>query len=107
MFALAVTNGVAVAAARCQHQDAIAHSAALESAEAAVAATAQSEDSAAAAAEKQGALADAAAAVAGYILPAQPLELPFRGTARTDEPTAKANFLAGRSPPPLLEPPLA
>lgn len=105
LFALTLGNGAAMAAAICQHQDARAHAAALHSSDTAVAAAALSEDRAATA-EKEGTVSDgASASLLGYVLPSEP-ELALRGAERENLPKTAARRLSGRSPPPLLEPPL-
>lgn len=108
MFALAFANAPAVASALCQHEDARAHAAALQSENAMVAAAAHGEEAAANAAAEKASLGDAAATlIAGCILPpdaagvAGPVPV-----AECGQPVAAA-VLAGLSVPPLLEPPLA
>jgi len=107
MFALSFTNGAALAAAMCTHQDARAHMAARASGDAKVAAAALTEESAAKA-SKAAALTDAAAAAfAAYMLPPEPLALPPRVIDPTRRPVTDSPGLASRSVPPPLEPPLA
>jgi hypothetical protein len=105
MFALTLGNGVAVAAAICQHPDARAHAAALHSPDAAVAAVALNEDTAAGS-EQEGTLADgSAASLLGFVLPPEP-GLVLRTPEAASPPMAATMRLASRSSPPLLEPPL-
>ncbi|HEX8192429.1 MAG TPA: hypothetical protein VF552_05970 [Allosphingosinicella sp.] len=107
VIALTFGNGSAVAAALCEHGSTAAHQVALDSGDEGVAADAQSEDAAAAAASKKAAPGENNAAVAGYILPADPaapMPLPRAGTNLAPE---RGSPLAGLSVPPLLEPPLA
>lgn len=106
MFALTLGNGTAVAAAICQHPDARAHAAALQSSDVAVAAAALSEDRAANSVEKEGMLADGGGvSLLGFVLPPEP-ELALRTVERASPPLTAVAPLASRSPPPLLEPPL-
>ena len=107
IFGLTISNGAGRAAALCQHADARAHAAALNSSDASMAAAASSEDSAAAAVGKDGALATAAAvSVASFILPADPIRFPTQLAGATEPFVRDAARLSGRSSPPLLEPPL-
>lgn len=108
MFALAFTNGPAVASAICDHKDARAHAAALQSADAAIFIAAHGEEAAAKATSEKAALGDAATALmAGYILPpeAGAFSVPPREPA--GRPLRDKPILDGVSVPPLLEPPLA
>lgn len=108
MFAFGVTQSVAAPMAVCQHFDAAGHAAALSSSDSATAAAAHGEETAAAAAEKQGAIADAGAGGAHSVLMpgTPPLPDPRDATAPRWRP-GDASGLAGRSIPPLLDPPLA
>jgi len=108
MLAFAATNGVAARAALCQHEDARAHIAALESGDAAIAAAAHGEDSADAAADKPGTLTVAAAAsLAGLLIPpAPPMPAPAPGESVSAH-LADPPGLANRAIAPLLQPPLA
>ncbi|WP_162806450.1 hypothetical protein [Sphingosinicella terrae] len=107
MFALAVTNGPAVAAAICQHGSASAHAEAMHSADLGVAAGAQAEEEHRKAA-KQGSLADGGAAlVAGYMLPPDQAVLPVALSASLSGPAGDPMPLGGRMLRPLLRPPLA
>jgi hypothetical protein len=106
MFALTLGNGAAVAAAICQHHDARAHAAALQSPDEAVAAAAMNEDRAASSAESEGMLADGGgASLLGFLVPAQPA-LSLRAIERVSLPATPTPGLASLSPPPLLRPPL-
>lgn len=106
MLALTLGNGAAVAAAICQHHDARAHAAALQSPDKAVAAAAMSEDGAANSAEREGMLADGGgASLLGFLVPAQPA-LSLRAVERSSPPRVPTPGLAGLSSPPLLKPPL-
>ena len=108
LFALAVTNGPAVAMAMCQHGDARAHAAARQSTEAGTAAAAMSEEAAAQAAPEQASLGDAARTLlAGYMLPGDPLPLPNRLVEAGATHIPLLYESDGRTVPPLLEPPLA
>ena len=108
MLLLVVANGPAVATAICQHQDARAHAAAAQSADAGVSAEALSEETAAKAASADGALGDAAGTLlAGYMLPPEPVLFPPGFIASTIGSMADDQGQVGRSVPPLLEPPLA
>lgn len=104
--AFAVTNAAAAPMAFCQHVDATAHSAALNSDDAATSADAHAED-AAGAVGKGGALAEVAASVAAAVLPATG---PALGQADA-EPSVwfadRAASMVGRTLTPLLDPPLA
>lgn len=108
MLLLVVANGPAVATAICQHQDARAHAAAVQSADAGVSAEAVGEETAAKAALFDGALGEAAGTLlAGYMLPSEPVLfapglVPSTIGSMPDDPAS-----IGRSVPPLLEPPLA
>ncbi|MFN7000527.1 MAG: hypothetical protein ACK4ST_10935, partial [Elioraea tepidiphila] len=105
ILALAVTNGPAVAAAMCRHDDGRAHAAARHSADAAVAAAARGEEEAAQAALEKAPLGDAASGLlAGYVLPPDARVPAPRLVRREARETARAAPLHGRSPPPLLEP---
>lgn len=103
--AFAVTNVAAAPMAFCQHVDATAHSAALNSDDAATSADAHAED--AAGAVGKGALAEVAASVTAAVLPATG---PALGRADA-EPSVwfadRAASLVGRTLTPLLDPPLA
>ena len=108
MVAFLLANGPAVAMAMCQHGDARAHAAALQSSEAGVSVVAQSEETAAKAESKKGSLSDAATTLlAGYILPPDSSRLELRLSERVDRYMTSASGLGSRSVPPLLEPPLA
>lgn len=106
ILALALSNGAAVSAAICQHQDEAAHAAARGSADRGAAAEALVEESAAAAAEKQTAGEIGGASLAGFILP-RTAGLPPRPSVRSVSPAAESPHLSGRSLRPLLEPPAA
>ena len=108
MLAFVFTNGPAIAMAMCQHNDARAHAAALQSPDSEMSVKALSEEIVAKAASGQGSLGEAATTLlAGYILPPEPLPLPLRFVEpMTRDPTDVAGR-RGRSVPPLLEPPLA
>jgi hypothetical protein len=107
MLTLSVSNGAAVAAALCEHVDARAHAAALQSSDQGIAAEAHHEETAAAAVDKKAAFGDAAAAqLAGFLQPAEPaLNLP----AASEMPLrpGEAVRLSHRDTLPLLDPPLA
>jgi hypothetical protein len=108
MLVLVIANGPAVAAAICQHHDARAHAAAAASADAAISAEALGEETAAITAASDGALGDAAGTLlAGWLLPPQPSSLPLRRMEPLARIASQPVVLAGRSVPPLLEPPLA
>ena len=107
IFALAITNGAAVTAAMCQHENAFAHAAALQSADESVSRDAVSEEAAAAAASKKGFSSDGAASVASYIVPNASLHFPPPVLDSTSRRMTDAAGLGSRSVPPLLEPPLA
>lgn len=108
MFALAVTNGPAIAMAMCQHEDARAHAAARHNPDAGVSAAARTEEAAAREAAKRGSLGDAATTLlAGYILPSDSPPLLPRSVEPTGGHSTHAPGLPSRSVPPLLEPPLA
>ena len=108
MFAFVFANGPAVAMAKCQHGDARAHAAALQSPEVEVSVVAQSEETAAKAVSKKASLTDAAATLlAGYILPTDPTSFPRRFVDLTKTIMTNAPGLGSRSVPPLLEPPHA
>lgn len=107
-LAFIATNGVAARAALCQHVDAQAHAAALESRDALTAAAAHHEAGAEAAAGKTGTLADAAAAsLAGLLIPPRPVVPTPVVSKRTALPLANAPGLSSRAIRPLLKPPLA
>lgn len=108
MVTLTVANGTALAAATCQHQDAVGHVAALEDDDAQIAAIAQMEDTAGSVASKQGALADSgSSSLPVFLMPGSSAIL----TAATRGPVPALPKdeakLAGRSVAPLLEPPAA
>ena len=108
MLVLAIANGPAVASAICQHQDARAHAAAVQSTDAGVAADALSEETAAKATSVDGALGDAAGTLlAGYMLPPEPVLLPPGFVDATIRSMPDDLGQVSRSVPPLLEPPLA
>ena len=108
LFALAVTNGPAVAMAMCQHGDARAHSAARQSSDTGAAAAAMNEEAAAKAASEQASLGDAAGTLlAGYMLPGDPLPLPKRVVEASVKHMPLLYEPGGRTVRPLLEPPLA
>ena len=107
LFALVVTNGPAVAMAKCQHEDARAHAAALQSTEARERTVAVGEEAAKAASEKAS-LGDAATTLlGGYILPGDALQFPSRVIEATTRHVDKTSPPGTRNVPPLLEPPLA
>jgi hypothetical protein len=93
--------------AMCQHEDARAHVAALQSAEAVEAIVAQTEEAAAERVSKQGIVSDAATTLlAGYILPPESPQFLIRFVERTGRDDTRFPRLETRSVPPLLEPPL-
>jgi hypothetical protein len=107
LFAFVFTNGPAVAMAMCQHEDARAHVAALQSAEAVEAIVAQTEEAAAERVSKQAIVSDAATTLlAGYILPPESPQFLIRFVERTGRDDTRFPRLETRSVPPLLEPPL-
>jgi hypothetical protein len=107
MFALAITNGAAVAAAMCEHQNMVAHAVALQSPDEHVSGDAMSEEAAATAASKKGSFGDVAGSVAGYILPGDTVQLHPLMLRSMRRPMTDAAGLGSRSLRPLLEPPLA
>lgn len=108
MLVLVVANGPAVAAAICQHQDSAAHAAAVQSGIAAVSAEALSEEAAVKAASIDGALGEAASTLlVGFMLPSEPTLFPPRIIESASTIMPDDRLQAGRSVPPLLEPPLA
>ena len=107
IFAFLIANGPAVAMAMCQHEDARAHAAALQSMETEISVVAQSEEAAAKAASKKGSLSEAATTLlTGYILPSDLSPFPPRVVEPAGQHVADASRLGSRSVPPLLEPPL-
>jgi hypothetical protein len=107
MLVLAVANGPAVAAATCQHKDAQAHAAAVQSADAHVSASAKGEEAATRASKLDRAMGDAAGTLlAGYIVPPE-FALPCRALGSATVHATYVKRLGSRSTPPLLEPPLA
>lgn len=108
MFAFVFANGPAVAMAKCQHEDASAHAAALQNPEFDVSAVAQSEEAASKAVSKKASLGDAATTLlAGYILPTDSSSFPRRFVEPGNSLVTDASGLRSRSVPPLLDPPLA
>ncbi len=108
IFALSITNGVAVASAICEHEDARAHALARASADAGVAAVAIGEEKAAEAASSKASLADASGnLLAGYMLPPEPVLQPSPRLDPASRPMSHPAELDGRSLRPMLEPPLA
>ncbi len=108
VFALVLTNGAVVPAALCQHADAQAHAAALQSSDVGAASAALAEETAAVESSKKNSLAQAAAVqLAGFMLPADPaLPLPAgheSSATHATEPIALSSLTIN----PLLEPPLA
>jgi hypothetical protein len=106
MITLTVVSGASTAAALCSHQNAQAHAAALEHADAHVAAAARLEDSAAANSAKRALMVDAGAfSLPAFILPpgmASPRPAaaePFR-----PRPPDAAKLARGSFPPPLRPP---
>ncbi|QAY75320.1 hypothetical protein ETR14_01320 [Sphingosinicella sp. BN140058] len=107
LLALIFANSAAVASVLCQHGDAQAHAAALQSDDAAAASEARSEDRAERTISDLASLADAAAAsLAGYALPPEPISVPLRLRALEHDQPGDAAPLSGRSISPMLEPPL-
>jgi hypothetical protein len=107
-FAFVFANGPAVAMAMCHHNDARAHAAALQSADADVSSQAQTEERAANAAADQSTLTEAATILlAGFILPPEPASLPVGLIKSKSSPDASGLPLTSRSVAPLLEPPLS
>lgn len=108
IFAFVFANGPAVAMAKCQHEDARAHAAALQSSESDVSAVAQSEETAAKAVSKKGSLSEAATTLlAGYIVSTGSSSFPRRFVKPAHTLMTSATGRGSRSVPPLLEPPLA
>ena len=108
MFAFVIVNGPAVALAKCQHEDALTHAAALQSSDSEVSAVAQSEETAATAVSKNGFLSEAATTLlAAYILPTAASSFPRRFVEPAHSLMTNATGRGSRSVPPLLEPPLA
>lgn len=108
MLLVVIANGPAVATAICRHQDARAHAAAVQSADAGLSAQARSEETAAKGAAMDRALSDAAGTLlAGYMLPPEPMVFLPRLVGSTTRSMPDDSRHAGRSVPPLLEPPLA
>lgn len=108
IFAFVFANGPAIAMAKCQHEDALAHAAALQSSESNTSAVAQSEETAAKAVAKKGSLSEAATTLlAGYIAPTDSSSFPRRFVESAHRLVTNATGLGSRSVPPLLEPPLA
>lgn len=107
LLALTFSNSAAVASVLCQHGDAQAHAAALQSHDAASAAEARSEDTAERSISDLASLADAAAAsLAGYALPPEPISVPLHLRTLQHGHAGEVAPLSGRAISPMLEPPL-
>jgi len=108
MFALVITSGPAIASAMCRHADAVSHASALQSTDRGVSAAAADEETAAAATGRKGTLADLASVqLAGFVTPAQPALYVPLARASLSLRAVDDDSPPGRSPRPLLEPPLA
>jgi hypothetical protein len=108
IFVLVTSQGTAMAAAVCRHQDAQAHAVARASADAAVAGVSLREDAAEATASKKGSpTTDAAAAWPAPLLPADAELPPLRTAERLLPRPGRQAPLASLAAPPLLEPPSA
>jgi hypothetical protein len=84
-----------------------AHAAARHSHEGAVAADAMQEENSAKAAAKKGTVGDSASATAGYMLPPAAVTLAPRRHVAPGRQVVHVTGPPGRTPPPLLQPPLA
>ena len=108
MITLTVVSGGSTAAALCSHQNAQAHAAALEHADAHVAAAARLEDSAASTAAKRALLVDTGAfSLPAFILPAGVASPRLASTEPLRPRPPDAAKLARGSLPPPLRPPSA
>lgn len=108
LLVLVATNGTAVAAVLCQHQDAQAHQAALASDDAAVSADAEDEENAAKSAGKKASASDASASLlGGYMLPPDSPAFALRDSDEAQRAIADYSGPPGLEVPPLLRPPLA
>ncbi|HEX9963725.1 MAG TPA: hypothetical protein VGB04_01935 [Allosphingosinicella sp.] len=108
IFVLVLAHGSSVAAAICRHQDGVAHIAALESQDAAVAAMAHGEESAGRSTSRKGVPADSGPASSpSDMLPVPGLLPPLRAEEPSDPSSADPPMLVGASIRPLLEPPSA
>jgi len=108
LLVLVATNGTAVATVLCQHQDAQAHAAALQSEVASDVAEAAGEETAAKTAGKKAAGADASASLlAAYMLPPSSPSLAPGASDAVAQFAMEGAVPPGRLVEPLLRPPHA
>ena len=108
MITLMIVSGTSLAAAMCQHRDAVEHAALLHGDNREAAAVAQLEEAAGSVASKQGRLVDAGAfSLPAVILPSSSLALASPADLRAHLRPVNAAKMTGRSIRPLLEPPAA
>jgi hypothetical protein len=108
MLAFGLTQAAAAPMAVCQHSDADAHAAALESDDAETAAAASHEEDAASAAGKRGVPTDAGgSAIGSIILPTGPAVPAAGEPAGAPRRPSEVLLPSGRVIAPLLDPPLA